>query len=475
MRRFIMEDFQDFGLPDALLQKLEHLKFTSPTPIQFKAIPIALRGLDILGSAQTGTGKTVAFGIPAITRLLTSKEGSVLVVTPTRELAAQVHQALADLLPKDSKIRSVLLIGGDPIYKQLQKLKSKPRLIVATPGRLNDHLRNRSVDLSQTKYLVLDETDRMLDMGFSIQIDDVLKHLPQERQTLLFSATLPKNIIALSRKYLKDPVRISVGETHVPHENITQENVKLPESDKFSQLLNQLDNRTGSVIIFVKTRISTEKIAKRLQSHSYDVAAIHGDLRQRQRATVTRGFRAQKYRILVATDIAARGLDIPHIEHVINYDLPQCAEDYIHRIGRTARAGAKGAAVNFISPSDRSKWFAIEKLLNPNATTSHDSERPPRKKNSKRPYNRKFERNSSGGKNANRRKPNNRGDRRSDSKNDNQFKSDDRNDRHSRQGDDNRSNKSGGGSREGFGQSRKRPSRSGKPSRFNRVSSNRSS
>jgi len=360
-----MDNFQAFNLPEALLHKLEHLGFTKPTPIQAKAIPIALQGKDILGSAQTGTGKTAAFGIPAITNLLSNKNAQALIITPTRELATQVHKALSDMLAKNNKVGSVLLIGGEPIGKQLNRLKSNPRLIIATPGRLNDHLRGKSINLSNVNYLVLDETDRMLDMGFSVQIDEIVKHIPQQRQTLLFSATLPKNIIDLSKKYLTNPERIAVGDTHKPSQNITQENIKIADADKFAELTKQVDARSGSVIVFVKTKYATERIAKRLKAAKHEAAAIHGDLRHNKREQVTKAFRQQKYRILVATDIAARGLDIPHIEHVINYDLPQCAEDFIHRIGRTGRAGKKGEAVNFIAPSDKAKWAAIERLLDP--------------------------------------------------------------------------------------------------------------
>lgn len=353
------------GLPDALNCALRHMQFNEPTPIQVKAIPLALEGRDILGSAQTGTGKTGAFGIPLIARLLLNPRGSALVMTPTRELAAQVMSHLQVMLGKQSKIRSALLIGGEPMPKQLQQIRSRPRLIVGTPGRINDHLKRGNLMLHDTDFLVLDETDRMLDMGFTIQIENVMKYMPAKRQTLLFSATIPKNIARIAAKYLNNPVHVAVNTTSAPAANIKQDILRIKEVEKYPSLLTQLNERKGSIIIFVKTKYGTEKMAARLSSEGHSADAIHGDLRQNKRDRVIAAFRKKKYRILVATDVAARGLDIPHIEHVINYDLPQCAEDYIHRIGRTARAGARGAALNLVTPADKGKWRAIDRLLNP--------------------------------------------------------------------------------------------------------------
>jgi superfamily II DNA/RNA helicase len=365
------EDFQGFGLPAKLLQALERMQFKAPTPVQKEAIPLALAGNDILGSAQTGTGKTGAFGIPLIAKLMENPTAQALVMTPTRELASQVMAALQQMIPVPT-IKTALLIGGEAMPRQFRQLDHNPRLIVGTPGRITDHLMRGKLKLTEARFLVLDETDRMLDMGFGPQIDKIMEYMPGERQTMMFSATLPENIIRMSRKYMKEPKRIAVGSTNTAHIKIKQEVIKMGEGEKYQHLLAQLGERSGSIIIFVKTKYGTEKLADRLNKDQHKADAIHGDLQQRRRERVIQGFRDKRYRILVATDVAARGLDIPHIEHVVNYDLPQCPEDYIHRIGRTARAGAEGAAVNFLTPSDNGKWNAIYRLMNPGAPANND-------------------------------------------------------------------------------------------------------
>ncbi len=360
-----MENFSELGLPPKLLASLEAMKFTTPTPIQAQAIPPALEGKDILGSAQTGTGKTGAFGIPLIAKLLTTPRGTALVLTPTRELAVQVRDALKQMLGKYSTINTALLIGGESMPKQIEMLRSRPRLIVGTPGRINDHLDRGTLMLHDANFLVLDETDRMLDMGFGVQLDRIMKFMTAQRQTLLFSATLPPEIVKISAKYMQNPVRVSVGSTTAPVTRITQEIIRTNEADKYTLLIEQLEQRTGSVVVFVKTKHGADRLAEKLNRRKLNAEAIHGDLHQNRRDRVLKGFRDSKFRILVATDLAARGLDIPHIEHVINYDLPQVPEDYIHRIGRTARAGAEGAAVCLITAQDAEKWDAIQRLINP--------------------------------------------------------------------------------------------------------------
>lgn len=360
-----MTQFQEWNLPAALMKALEKMNFVNPTPIQAQAIPLAMEGKDILGSAQTGTGKTGAFGIPLVAKLLSAPRGSAIILLPTRELAVQVMANINQMLAFAPAIKSALLIGGESMGKQFQQLKARPRVIVGTPGRINDHLERGSLLLHDANFLVLDETDRMLDMGFGVQIDRIVKFLPVQRQTLMFSATLPPAIIKVSEKYLKSPERIAVGETNATAANVKQEIIHTSQEDKYNQLVTQLNQRTGSVIIFVKTKRGADRLAEKLSRAKHSADAIHGDLDQRKRDRVIAAFRNKQHRILVATDIAARGLDIPHIEHVINYDLPQCPEDYIHRIGRTARNGSEGSAICLISPDDNLKWKAIHKLLNP--------------------------------------------------------------------------------------------------------------
>jgi ATP-dependent RNA helicase DeaD len=363
--------FDQFGLPANLAANLAAMQYKDPTPIQAQAIPLALQGKDILGSAQTGTGKTAAFGIPLVTRIMSSPRGSALVLTPTRELATQVFEVIQQLLGKRSFIPSVLLIGGDSMNKQCAQLRFRPRIIVGTPGRINDHLERGNLILHDTSFLVLDETDRMLDMGFGIQIDRILKFLPQSRQTLMFSATLPDAIVKMSAKYLHQPERIAVGSSNKPILKIQQDIIHVTDGNKFDELITQLKKREGSIIMFVKTKRGADRMADRLNKLGHKADTIHGDLHQRKRERVIQGFRDMKFRILVATDIAARGLDISHIEHVINYDLPQCPEDYIHRIGRTARNGSEGASVCLIAPEDNIKWKAIHRMLHPGEPTPH--------------------------------------------------------------------------------------------------------
>lgn len=368
-----ISSFKDFDLPEVILTTLEKMGYEVPTPVQAKGIPLALQGKDILGSAQTGTGKTAAYAIPMIAKLLNNPTHKALVLTPTRELAAQVMTIMKALLGRQKVIKSALLIGGTAMRQQLQSLKENPQVIVGTPGRVFDHLDRKSLNLSETSFLVLDETDRMLDMGFGIQIDAILKFVPQKRQTLLFSATLPAGIVRLANKYLTNPERVAVDADCQPAKNIKQATLEVSENNKYDTLISELNEREGTVIIFVKTKRLASQLSINLQKEKHEARSIHGDMRQNQRDRVVKDFREEKIRILVATDVMARGLDIPHVMHVINYDLPQCPEDYIHRIGRTARAGAEGHALSLISPSDRNKWRAIYYLMNPGEKKSSSS------------------------------------------------------------------------------------------------------
>ncbi len=358
-----MKNYTDLDLPEALQHTLAAMEFTKLTPIQEKAIPVALDGIDILGSAQTGTGKTAAFLVPLITHILLNPNAVGMVVLPTRELAKQVHEVANKLLGRKTKNRSVCLIGGESMEKQLKTLRQNPRIIIGTPGRMNDHLGRRSLSLHHCDFVVLDETDRMLDMGFGVQIDEIFKHLGNTRQVLMFSATIPKNIVKLSNKYLNKPVRIAIEPTPEQALKIEHTALRLTEKGKFEALVEEINNREGTIIIFGKTRMMTQKAADRLRKLGIDAEAIHGDLRQHKRERIIRNFRAKKFRILVATDVAARGLDIPHIEHVIINDLPQVAEDYIHRIGRTGRNGKEGKAIVFLTPRDNKQWRLIQRIL----------------------------------------------------------------------------------------------------------------
>ena len=373
-RKIDMQTFQDMALPEALRHTLTHMAFSEPTPIQAQAIPPALTGQDVLGTAQTGTGKTGAFGIPLVAAVMAHPERCALVMTPTRELATQVMAQLQAMLGKSGKTKTALLIGGASMPKQLQDLSKNPRVIVGTPGRINDHLKRNGSLLSRTDFLVLDETDRMLDMGFTVQIDTIMKHMPKQRQTLLFSATLPKNIERMADAYLTNPARVAVSTRSKPAANIKQQTVKLESADKYASLVNALQEREGSVLVFVKTKHGADKMAIKLGKEGFTTNAIHGDLRQNKRDRVIAAYRKASFRVLVATDVAARGLDIPHIRHVINYDMPQAAEDYIHRIGRTARAGAEGEALNFVCPTDGATWRAIQTLLNPESAAAQKNQ-----------------------------------------------------------------------------------------------------
>jgi len=314
-------------------------------------------------------------------------KGSALVLTPTRELAKQVLDVIHDLLGYGSNINTAFIIGGEKYDKQMKQLRAGPRIIVGTPGRVNDHLKRGTLDLQDTGFLVLDETDRMLDMGFGVQLDKIVEFLPEDRQTLMFSATMPKDIIRLAGKYLDNPKRVSVGETNVIATNIQQEMIHIEQADKYKELTAQLNDREGSVIVFVKTKYGADKMAKKLRQDGFTSDALHGDLRQSKRDKVMRNFREKNFRVLIATDIAARGLDVPHIEHVINHDLQQEAEYYIHRMGRTARAGAQGSAISFVSPQESRVWHAIECLLDPDKKQEKVDTPPQRKNKSRRkPY-----------------------------------------------------------------------------------------
>lgn len=346
--------------PD-LQAALQRLGISGPTQVQQSALPPALKGKDVLATAQTGTGKTFAFLLPLITQLRMWPEAAALVLSPTRELAQQTQAALESLLPP-AEFLSVLIIGGENIHKQYALLRRHPRVIIGTPGRIMDHIGRKSIVLKNIAFLVLDEADRMLDMGFIPDVKKICASLPTSRQNLLFSATLPKEIETLAAGLLTRPVRVQIGSVSRPVDLIVQQMIRLGTRERLPQLLVELEARRGQILVFVKSKHLADKLAKQLKQYGVKANALHGDLRQNRRRQVMQFFREGSVPVLVATDVAARGLDVEGMSCVINYDLPQCAEDYIHRIGRTGRAGSAGTALSFILEEDDHKWKEICKV-----------------------------------------------------------------------------------------------------------------
>lgn len=369
------ESFTKFALPEAITQALSRMKYVSPTPVQLKSIPAALAGKDLIVSAQTGTGKTAAFGIPLITKLLQDPAARALILAPTRELAGQIVLVMQQLTACSPRMSTALLIGGVGMEQQRQALRRAPRIVVATPGRLVDHIDSTRNLLKEFKFLVLDEADRMLDFGFAPQLRIIRGALSRERQTLLFSATYPTDIAELAQEWLLNPERIAIGSVTKPAEQITQEVLEVNGSQKDSTMLEQLSTTEGSVLVFTRTKRRTDRLTMFLKDNGIKVARIHGGRSQNQRDEALTFFRKGRVRVLVATDIAARGIDVPHIEHVINYDLPFVPDDYLHRIGRTARAGRTGRALCLVSPEEQELWRAIQRLLR-NREGLHSSDRP---------------------------------------------------------------------------------------------------
>ena len=353
--------FDGLGIAPKILEMLDRMKFTVPTPIQHKTIPIAIEDKDIIGVAQTGTGKTLAFVIPIIQRLA-QRKGRALILVPTRELAIQVNemfQKIAQLFG----IKTAVIIGGASMHLQLKALRKNPRVLVATPGRLVDHMERRTVLLADVNVLVLDEADRMLDMGFLPQIERIIKFVPRNRQTMLFSATIPGEIVRMAAAHMKLPIHVEVAPSGTTAERIIQEVFIVKQSSKRQLLIKLLDRYHGPVLIFSRTKIGAKKIARGLQRMNYRAAEIHSNRSLAQRKEALDGFKSGKYKILVATDIAARGIDVTGIELVINYDLPDDTENYVHRIGRTGRAGHEGRAISFATPEQGKDVRNVEKLI----------------------------------------------------------------------------------------------------------------
>ncbi len=354
--------FAELGIAPNILAQLEKLNFTQPTPIQQQAIPVAITGQDLMGIAQTGTGKTIAFGIPMLQRLGNSNNTG-LILLPTRELAVQVEQAI-QTLGSGFGLKTVVLIGGVGSGPQIKALAKKPDIIIATPGRLIDLFDRKKVALDRVKMLVLDEADRMLDMGFEPQIRKILAAIPAtQRQTMLFSATMPQAITKLANKYMRSPLRVEVAPAGTAAQNIEQEAFIVSRSQKADLLKNVLSKYHHQILIFSRTKHGAKKITSSIKAMGYTVAEIHSNKSLAQRAKALSSFKSGAVRILVATDIASRGIDVENIEVVINYDLPDNNEDYIHRIGRTARAGKAGRAISFVAPDQKGDLLAIERLV----------------------------------------------------------------------------------------------------------------
>ncbi|MDD5560698.1 MAG: DEAD/DEAH box helicase [Candidatus Omnitrophica bacterium] len=365
-------DFYGLGIAPKILDILEHMKFKVPTPIQFKAIPLAIEGKDIVGIAQTGTGKTHSFAIPMVQRLV-QKKGIGLVLAPTRELAIQIDEACR-LLAHAFGMKTACLIGGAPMEPQVQALRKDPRLVIATPGRLIDHMSQWNFLPDSVVMLVLDEADRMLDMGFAPQIEKILRFLPKERQTMLFSATMPKEIMNIAAKYMKLPLSVEIAPSGTTCEKVTQELFIVKKEAKTQLLKKLLAQYHGAVLLFSRTKHNARKIVRSIRDMGHSASEIHSNRSLVQRREALEGFKSGKYRVLVATDIASRGIDVTGIELVINYDLPEDAENYVHRIGRTARAGHKGHAISFATPDQGRDVRDIEKLIKATLPVSKHAE-----------------------------------------------------------------------------------------------------
>jgi ATP-dependent RNA helicase RhlE len=353
--------FNGLGIAPKLLEILGKLNFVTPTPIQHQSIPTALEGKDLMGIAQTGTGKTLAFGIPMIQRLAQNK-GKGLILLPTRELAVQVDESL-NKIGQPLGLKTAILIGGENIGKQMRQLRQNPHIIIATPGRLIDHLEQKSIKLDAVSILVLDEADRMLDMGFAPQIKKILVTIPKVRQTMLFSATMPPEIVDIARTYMQLPIRVEVAPAGSSSANVTQEVFFVSKDQKLPLLESLLKEYKGSVLVFTRTKFAAKKVAAVVRRMGHTSAEIHSNRSLNQRLEALNGFKIGKYRVMVATDIAARGIDVTGIELVLNYDLPAQAEDYVHRIGRTGRASLTGHAISFATPDQKFDVRSIERLI----------------------------------------------------------------------------------------------------------------
>ncbi len=359
---FKQHDFNGLGISPGLLKRIRALGFKHPTPIQYKAIPIATDGDDVVGIAQTGSGKTLAFSVPMLQHI--SKTGQIgLVLLPTRELAVQVEETLRKLAGS-AGLRTAIVIGGTSPHKQIKQLKNNPHVIVATPGRLIDLVEQKYASLKHVGVLILDEADRMLDMGFAPQLKKILAFIPEDRQTMLFSATMPAQIAAIARQYMRKPLRVEVARPGTTADNVDQEVFIVPRAERLALLERLLKEYKGTILVFSRTKHGAKKIARKIRQMGHRADELHSNRSQAQRQKALKGFSNGRFRILVATDIASRGIDVDDIELVVNYDLPDQIDDYVHRIGRTARAGKSGKAISFAAPEQKSDVAQIQKLIN---------------------------------------------------------------------------------------------------------------
>lgn len=372
-----MTNFTELSLCAQLQSNLARNNFTQPTPVQAQAIPPALAGHDLVATAQTGTGKTLAFLLPMLEALLTKRGAGVqaVILTPTRELALQIHEEFTKLA-SGTGLRAVPVVGGVSESNQLRLMRKGAEVLIATPGRLCDYLDRKLTRLNQVRFFALDEADRMLDMGFLPAVKAILKTVPEQRQTLLFSATVEKSVAHLIEEYVKTPVRITIGATTKPAEQVDLHHYEIDHDRKLNLLVKLLEAERGSFLVFSRTKHGADRLAKRLADNGVKTARIHGDRTQAQRNQALAGFKSGSYRVLVATDVAARGIHVDGIAHVVNYDLPQVAEDFIHRVGRTGRAGARGTASTFSTPQERGDIRKIEKVLKLRLTSQPIGELP---------------------------------------------------------------------------------------------------
>ncbi|MFP4170773.1 MAG: DEAD/DEAH box helicase [Methanomassiliicoccales archaeon] len=347
-----MEDFESMNLDDRIMRAVRDMGFEEPTPVQIEVIPLMLKGKEVMAQAQTGTGKTAAFGISILDQIEPSDRPVALVIVPTRELATQVAEEINELA-SHMEMEALAVYGGQAISVQIEGLKEGREIVVGTPGRLLDHIRRKTLDLSGLDYVVLDEADRMLDMGFIEDIENILSHVKKEVNTSLFSATIPPEIQKLARKYMHDPEKVIISEGELTLPSTEQAYINIGRRNKIWALCRILDRERPKALVFCSTKKMVDILAKRLKSYGYKAETLHGDMSQAMREKTLKAFKEDKIHVLVASDVAARGLDIEKVTHVINYDIPDNPEDYVHRIGRTGRAGATGKAITFVSSDEQ--------------------------------------------------------------------------------------------------------------------------